>query len=479
MKKLSEICKRLRVCETNVSIDYDVTGITTDSRTVEKGNVFVVTEGNEKYVKDAFNRGAVCVIAEKAYEEPCVKIESLREGLSLACSDFYDNPEKKLKIIGVVGTNGKTSVTHILNEIFKPYKKTAVIGTLGMFVGDEKIDNPMTTPDPPVLYKVLAKAAEAGVEYVFCEITAHAIFFEKMYGLRCEICVFTNVSRDHLDFFKDMDNYAKIKRSFFCKQNVKIGVINADDENGRKILKESNICSVSYGIDEPSDVFAIDINNEGGLKFIANAFDDIIYASTRFEGKFNVYNILAAISVARLVGLSPRDIQTRLMMMPSIEGRAESISDRPKVVIDFAHTPDGLSNVLRSLKETAKGRVIAVFGCGGNRDKGKRPIMAKIGTDEADFCVFTSDNPRFENPTDIISDMLSGLDEEDLAEHKFVVIENRTEAIDFALNYATDDDCVVVCGKGGEDYMDIKGKKYPYSDKSVCLAALENRNCRR
>lgn len=479
MKKLSQICKRLCVCETNVSDDFDVTGITTDSRTVEKGNVFIVTDGNEKYIKDAINRGAVCLLAEKAYEEPCVKIKSLREGLSLACSDFYDNPEKKVKIIGVVGTNGKTSVTHILNEIFKPYKKTAIIGTLGIFVDGEKIDNPMTTPDPPVLFRTLAKAAERNVEYVFCEITAHAIFFEKMHGIRCEICVFTNVSRDHLDFFDNMQNYAKIKRAYFCKENVKIGVINADDENGQEILNNSTICSVSYGIDEPSDVFAIDIGYDEGIKFIANAFDDIIYVSTRFEGKFNVYNILAAITVARLVGISPRDVQTRLRMMATIEGRAECVSVKPKVVVDFAHTPDGLANILSSLKETTNGKIIAVFGCGGNRDRGKRPIMAKIGTELADLCVFTNDNPRYENPTEIIRDMVSGLDEQSMDDGKYVVIEDRTEAINFAVRLATDDDCVVVCGKGGEDYMDIEGKKYPYSDKSVCLTALENKACRR
>lgn len=474
MKKLSEICRRLNIKETNVCIDYDVTGIETDSRNVKEGCVFAVTEGNEKYIDEAFTRGAVCLLAEKAYEVPCIKVDDIRESLALACSDFYDNPEKKLKIIGVVGTNGKTSITHILYEIFKPYKEVGVIGTLGIRIGEEEFDNSMTTPDPPLLYRALSEAVKCGVEYVFCEITAHAIYFKKFYGIRCEICVFTNITQDHLDFFRDMETYANTKTSYFNKSNMKIGVVNSDNEFGRNIIQNSNICCVSYGINQPSDVFGIDLSFNDGLKFIANAFDDIIYVNTRFEGKFNVYNILASIAVARLVGISPRDIQSRLRMLTPIEGRADCISSSPKVVIDFAHTPDGLKNVLESLKETTKGKLIAVFGCGGNRDRLKRPIMAKIGTENADVCVFTSDNPRFEDPESIINEMVAGLNDDD----NYVSITDRACAIEFALRLATADDCVVICGKGGENYMDIKGKKYPYSDKSVCLAVMEKLSCR-
>lgn len=474
MKKLSEICKRLNIRETNICVDYDVTGIETDSSKIREGFVFAVTDGNEKYIDDAFARGAVCLLAEKAYELPCIKVDDVRESLALACSDFYDNPEKKLKIIGVVGTNGKTSVTHILYEIFKPYKKAAVIGTLGIMIGDERIDNAMTTPDPPLLYYALSEAVNNNVEYVFCEITAHAIHFKKFYGIRCEICVFTNITQDHLDFFGDMEKYAETKLSYFDKSHMKIGVINSDDEYGRKIIIESNICCVCYGISQPSDVFGIDLSLEGGVKFIANAFDDIIYVNTRFEGKFNVYNILASIAVARLVGISPRDIQSRLRMLTPVEGRADCVCSSPRVVIDFAHTPDGLRNVLESLKETTKGKLIAVFGCGGNRDRLKRPIMAKIGTDNADVCIFTSDNPRYEEPESIIGEMIAGVGDDD----NYISIPDRACAIEFALRLATADDCVVICGKGGEDYMDIKGKKYPYSDKSVCLAVMEKLNCR-
>lgn len=473
MKRLSEICKRLIIKETNVIEDYEIFGIETDSRKIRKGYLFVVTEGNEKYLDDAFRRGAVCVMAEKAYSVPCIKVDNVRESLSLSCSDFYDNPERKVKIVGVVGTNGKTSITHILYELFKPYKKVGIIGTLGIVIGEERSDNPLTTPDPPLLFKILREAVEKGIEYLFCEISAHAIYFKKFYSIRCEICIFTNLTQDHLDFFVSMEKYAEVKRSYFDKNNMKIGVINVDDETGYEILKSSNICSVSYGINQPSDVFGIDVNCENGVKFIANAFDDIIYVSTRFEGRFNVYNILACIAVARLVGISPKDIQSRLKMLSPIEGRADCVWSSPKVVIDYAHTPDGLKNILGSLKETTNGKLIAVFGCGGNRDKLKRPIMANIGTDIADVCVFTSDNPRFENPDDIIKDMLRGVE----GKQNYITIPDRTCAIQFAIRLANDDDCVVVCGKGGEAYMEIKGEKYPYSDKRVCLTVLESKNC--
>lgn len=474
MKKISELCKRVKIIETNVMQDYFITGIETDSSKVKEGYLFFVTDGNAQYVPDAVKNGAICLIGEKMYDYPCIRVENVRIALSIASSNFYDHPEKKLKIIGVVGTNGKTSITHILYELMKPYKKSAVIGTLGVWIQGEKIESEMTSPDPQYLFAYLSEAARQGVEYAFCEISAHAIFYQKFYGIKCEICVFTNITQDHLDFFEEMERYARVKMNYFSKNNMKTAVINADDPYGQKLLQTTDVCAVSYGIDQPSDVFAIDIENKNGLKFVVNAFDEIFYASTRFEGKFNVYNILAAFTVARLLGVETGELQSRIQMISPIAGRVNRIWQSPKIVVDYAHTPDGLQNVLQTLKETCCGKLIAVFGCGGNRDRSKRKIMATIGTQIASVCIFTSDNPRDEDPEDILRDMTN-----ELSAGNYICIPDRANAIDFAIRLACPDDCVAICGKGEEKYIEMKGKKVPFNDKEYCLSVLENRLCQK
>jgi UDP-N-acetylmuramoyl-L-alanyl-D-glutamate--2,6-diaminopimelate ligase len=333
----------------------------------------------------------------------------------------------------------------------------------------------MTSPDPPVLFKALRMAADEGAEYVFCEITAHAIFFDKFYGIRSELCIFTNITQDHLDFFGSMEKYAAAKLGYFINGNVKIGIINADDKYGREIINSGKLCCVSYGIEQPSDVFAIEISHDKGLSFVANAFDDIMYIKTCLLGRINVYNLLAAVAAARLAGISPEKIENAARGLAPVEGRMNVICYEPKVIVDFAHTPDGVLQALTAVRETVNGRIIAVFGCGGNRDKLKRPIMAGIGVKYADVCVFTSDNPRDENPEDIIGDMIKGVGDSG----NYIVIQDRINAIEFAVKLAGKDDCVLVCGKGGENYTEIKGARVPYSDKAVCAAALEKKKCRK
>ena len=473
MKKLSELCQRIKIIDSNIVVDYEIHGIETDSNKIRENYIFVVTDGNKKFVKEAIQNGAVCFICEEILPYLCVQVSDVRESLAILASNFYDNPEKNLKIIGVVGTNGKTSITNILYKLIKPFKKVAVIGTLGVEINGKKYESDMTSPDPQMLFYFLKEAVKEKVEYVFCEISAHAIYYKKFFGITCDICVFTNITQDHLDFFKDMESYASVKTGYFNEKNMKTAVINVDDEYGRNILKNINICSISYGLNNPCDVFAVDIEENNGLNFVVNAFDEIFYAETRFAGTFNVYNILAAITVARLIGVGCYEIEKQIKNVTPIEGRANLIWSEPKVVIDFAHTPDGIKNILQSVKEQTKGRLIAVFGCGGNRDKEKRPIMAQIATDIASICVFTSDNPRYEDPNRILDDMTGSL-----LNKNYVRIVDRTNAIEFALKHAGKNDSVVICGKGGENYIDRMGKKYPYSDKNVCLSVLEKLNCK-
>ena len=470
MKKLSELCRRIRIKDTNVCEDYYIEGISVDSAKVKENYIFVETEGNSAYTPEALKKGAVIVISQNMHDEiPCIKVENIRESMSLICSEFYDNPQSKLKIIGVVGTNGKTSVTHILANIFRKVSKIAIIGTLGIWINDKKYDNNMTSPDSPELFYYLAECVKNKVEYVFCEITAHAIYFEKFYGIRTEMCVFTNISRDHLDFFETFEKYADTKVKYFCRENMKFAVVNSDDKYGIEIINKSKLCSVSYGIIHPSDVFAIDISQKNGLSFIINAFDDILYIKTKLIGKFNVYNILAAIAVAKSFGLKNEIILNAINELEPIEGRLNIVNKKPLVVVDFAHSPDGLKNVLETLKDVVDGKIISVFGCGGNRDKGKRPIMGMIGTTLSDVCIFTSDNPRFEDPGEIISDIVSGVGDAE----NFRIVEDRREAINLAIKIASPEDCVIICGKGGENYIDVKGKKIPFNDKDICKKILE------
>lgn len=473
MKRISDICKRIKIKDTNLELDMEIYGLEVNSKKVKNGYIFFVTEGNEKYINKAIENGAVCLIGEKMYNLPCIVVDDIREAMALICSDFYDNPEKSLNIIGVVGTNGKTSVSHILYEIAKTYKKVAVIGTIGIIIENEKFENGMTSPDPTVLFKTLKNAVDKKVEYVFCEVTAHAIYYKKFYGIVLDYCIFTNISQDHLDFFGDMEKYSNVKLSYFTKENVKIAIVNSDDKYGKKILGSKDICSVSYGIDEPSDVFAIDIVQDKRLSFIVNAFDDIFFVETKLCGRFNVYNILAAVAVLKMIGFGAKQIEDGLKKIEPIEGRVNEICSKPKIIVDFAHTPDGLENVLGCLKKEIKGKLIAVFGCGGNRDKQKRPIMGRIGTEIADICIFTSDNPREEDPDEIIDEIVAGVDGKD----NFICITDRSSAIEFAVCLAKEEDCVAICGKGGEKYMDIKGEKIPYDDKMVCKSILERIKC--
>lgn len=327
----------------------------------------------------------------------------------------------------------------------------------------EFIDTGFTTPDPDILHSIFQNMQKQGVEYVVMEVSAHALALEKMEGIKFDVAVLTNISQDHLDFFGTMENYEKAKYKLFSLSRSRFGVVCADGVNMNKFMKACQIPVCSYGINSPSDVFAIDIKQSlQGSEFICNCNDEVMIVKTPLAGEFNVQNALAAISTCSALGIEKEVILRELKYAPMVDGRFNVLSGEGKrVVVDFAHTPDGLEKIIKNVRALTEGRVITVFGCGGNRDSSKRPIMGKIATSLSDQVVFTSDNPRFEEPMDIIKDIEKGA-----VVNNYVIQPDRRKAIAMALDAAKENDTVIIAGKGAEKYQDIKGEKHPYDDYS-------------
>lgn len=466
--KLSDLLKGTEVVEWNVDKDIQIDDICTASDKAKQGDVFICLEGTRtdghvfaEKLKDVVE----CFIVKKPVASPYVLVKDTRKAYSTVCRNFFGNPSKDMKFISVVGTNGKTSTAHILANLLRTAGiATGTIGTLGHFVGEEKIGESLTTPDPYELNKILQLMRTRAVEVVIAEVSAHAIYFDKLYGIKSDMAIFTNVSQDHLDFFKTFEEYSDVKISFF-KDNVDMAVVNVDDETGRKLIGKVDIPVITYGLNEPSDVFAIDVYPDfDGTSFVVNMFDEIFEIKSPLYGVFNVYNLLAAMICASSLGIDSETIKRGIRKLKPIDGRFNVLKNgKGFIVIDYAHTPDGLDNLLKTARTITKSRLITVFGCGGDRDVSKRKIMGRIASELSDCVILTSDNPRSENPDKIIADIADG------AVKPLKAIENRVEAISYALNEMTEGDTVVIAGKGAENYMEIKGKKIPYSDLETVI----------
>lgn len=476
--KLSELLQGLKTVSMPQNTDIEIKGIAIDSRVVKEGDLFICIKGSNddghNHALEAEMLGAAAIVAEHSVESslPTVIIDNSRCGYSKISQNFFKNPILSMKFVTVVGTNGKTSTSIILNNLLtNAGYKTGLIGTLGYKIIDKNINADLTTPDPFMLNKLFYKMKQAGVEIVIAEVSAHAIALQKLYGIKSDVCIFTNVSQDHLDFFNDFENYANTKLSFFTPEHIRLAVVNSDDKYGQIIAKNARIPVITYGIDEPSDVFAINIENgESGTTFIINLFDEIYELKTTLFGKHNLYNVLGAVTVAKMLSISTACIAENLQNMPMIEGRFNIFMHKKgKIVVDFAHTPDGLQNLLLSARPLTSGRIITVFGCGGNRDRTKRSIMGDIAGRLSDFVILTSDNPRFEEPMDIINDILPSVI---AVNDNVLAIENRKEAIRRAVELMNDGDMVIVAGKGGETHTEIKGKKFKSSDISEVKAII-------
>lgn len=475
---LKDLLQGIELININANLNEEIASIVTDSRKGGKNNLFVALKGNvdgHNFCSEAIKNGSSAVITQRKMNNnlPYIQVKDTRKALAIIAGNFYNNSHKNLKIIYVVGTNGKTTTTYIINSILRANgNKTSVIGTLGAVINGKKIKTDLTTPDPLELHRLMQLSYENGVEYVVMEASAHAIYYSKLEGIKAEIAVFTNISQDHLDFFLDMDKYSKVKMSIFDNEKVKLSIVNSDDAYGRKIISKKNCISISYGIDNPADVFAVDIisyNNK--TRFILNAFDEVSDITIPFWGKFNIYNTLSAIAVARSLSVPMETIRKALSSLKEVSGRFNIIKNDITVIIDYAHTPDGLENLLKAVKTLDGGKIITVFGCGGDRDKSKRPLMGKIAAIYSDFCIITSDNPRFEEPMSIINEIEKGVME---VSQNYICIKDRSNAIAYAIRYAQKGDKVVVAGKGGENYLDVMGVKLPYSDKKAVKSALRS-----
>lgn len=479
--KLKTLIKNLKYTKIIGSTELEIKDLAASSTLVTDGALFIALCGNtfdgNSFIRQAELYGAKAVITEKELTTTLTQIivPNARKAMSFVSAEFYGRPSEKMKIIGVTGTNGKTTTTYIIKSILDSAGiKCGVIGTLGIVYDKVYVEPSLTTPDPIALHKTLAEMYKKGVKVVVMEVSAHALYYDKTNDVSFEVGVLTNFTQDHLDFFGNMEDYKKAKKKFFEKDRCKFKVVNSDDALGVELLSEDNKI-ISYGIENPSDVFAIDlVSDDFGSEFVLNLFDVIYDVDLSLIGNFNVYNAMAGATATALIGVPTEKIIRGLCSIKTVSGRLELVYKADfSVYIDYAHTPDGLEKTLSALKGICRGRLICVFGCGGNRDKEKRPLMGSISGKYADFTVITSDNPRFEEPMDVISSIEEGLLKET---RNYVVVQERAEGIKYALDYAKKGDVVLIAGKGSEKYQEILGIKHVYNDKDTVKELVKGKN---
>lgn len=460
--------------------DYEVKDIRNNSKLVEPGDIYVAIKGSNvdghRFAADAAARGARTVVVEQDMGlENQLIVQDTKKAYAMLCANFFGNPSERIKLIGVTGTNGKTSTTTIIKSILEAAGlKTGLIGTIQIEYGAVVKPNPNTTPDAYMFQKTLKEMLDAGCCYVVSEISSHALAQERILGSRFEVCGFTNLTQDHLDYHKDMEDYFLAKKKLFTMG--KYNVVNIHDAYGRRLAEELPEKPVTFSVSDPNaDFYASEIEctassvhfrmTHGGVT------SRVIFA---IPGLYSVENALAAISICRVLGISMDTIISALAKIKGVKGRCEIIfsNSRFMVVCDYAHTPDGIENILQSLKAVSKGRVVAVFGCGGDRDRTKRPLMAEACEKYADFIIVTSDNPRSEDPEAIIGDILPGMS----GKVDFVKRTDRTEAIRYAMENAQQDDVIVLLGKGHETYQILKNETIHYDEREVVARIAKNLN---
>lgn len=472
--RLQQLIDGLDVLELIGNADTDVRGVNIDSRKVGKDEMFIAVRGTavdgHSFIPKAIEQGAsviVCEeIAEKADGIVYIKVENTEQIVGQIATVFYGNPTEKLKLVGVTGTNGKTTIATVLYNMFRAMgHKAGLLSTVVNYVDDKAIPTEHTTPDPITLNSLLAQMVEAGCEYVFMEVSSHSVVQNRIGGLRFAGGLFTNITRDHLDYHVTFENYIKAKKLFFDRlPKEAFAITNADDKNGCVMTQNTKAVVKTYSVQNTADFRA---------KIIECHFDGMLLeidgkeVAVQFIGKFNVSNLLAVYGAAIMLGKESEEVLIALSAMKPVNGRFEALKS-PKgftAIVDYAHTPDALENVLNAIHGVlqGKGQVITVCGAGGNRDKGKRPLMAKEAVRQSDKVILTSDNPRFEEPEDILNDMLAGVPEDKAG--KVLIIVDRRQAIKTACMIAQKGDVILVAGKGHEDYQIIKGVKHHFDDK--------------
>ncbi len=482
--KLQDLLQGIAVVECTADLNLNIEAIHYDSRKVTPGSLFVAISGfasdGNRFIPMALGKGAAVVVTAKKPEGevPYVLVASDRMALAMLGCNFYGHPAKSMTMIGVTGTNGKTSVTLLLKQVLEKClgAKVGLIGTMANMVGDEVIPTERTTPESFELQGLFARMREAGCTHVVMEVSSHAITLDRIGGVHFDIAAFTNLTEDHLDFHKTMEAYCDAKAELLRRCDK--AVINTDDSYAPRMLAAAGCPVLTTCVEGEGNLRALDLELlSEGIRFTAQCGNEAAEIHVPIPGKFTVYNTLTVLGIAKQLGLSLSSCAAALAKVQGVKGRIEVVPTPGmpfSVLIDYAHTPDGLENVLSSVRDFCRGRLISVFGCGGDRDPMKRPIMGRIGVELSDIAIISSDNPRTENPMDIIRDILKGVNQE---QGEYIVMEDRRSAIRYAMDIAEKDDIIVLAGKGHETYQEIQGVKHHLDEREeVAAHLLEMRN---
>lgn len=481
--KLNDVIQGVNTISIKGDLNIDINNIQYDSRKITVNSLFICVRGfnvdGHNFIEKAMEKGAVAFLVEEDLEKEgytFIRVEDTRSTMAKIAHNFYDKPSSKMDIIGVTGTNGKTSITTFLSEILKSTnEKVGLVGTIKINDGKKDIESNSTTPESRDLQEYFNVMVNNKCKYCTMEVSSHSLALNRVDEVEFKIGVFTNLTPDHLDFHKDLEDYRQAKEKLFYKTSL-ANIINIDDSGGLKIyenIKEIDTPVYTYGIEKDTDFKATNIKmtmNGVSYHLITPTYETEIYVSV--PGKFTVYNTLGVIAVCYMLNIPKETIIKGLKNTNGVCGRFETVQNNKgiSVIVDYAHTPDALENILNTAKEFAKGNIITVFGCGGDRDKTKRPIMGKIAQNMSDVCIITSDNPRTEDPKLIIEDILEGVDP---ANNNYNIVIDRKEAIKKAIESAKEDDIVIIAGKGHEDYQIIGKTKYHFDDKEVANEYLE------
>jgi UDP-N-acetylmuramoyl-L-alanyl-D-glutamate--2,6-diaminopimelate ligase len=485
--QLQTLLSYIKTQPLNINENPLVTSIEMDSRDVKVGSLFICIKGytvdGHDYAHLAIEKGAVAIISERPLDvtAPVIEVKDSKRVMAILADAFYQQPTQKLQLIGVTGTNGKTSTTHIIENVFQAYgQKTGLIGTLHIKIGNRKYEVKNTTPESLTLQKTFSHMVKENVDTAIMEVSSHALDEGRVHGCDFDIAVFTNLTQDHLDYHQTMTEYRRVKGLLFAQlgnkfdhKKPKFAILNADDEASVEYIRSTSAHIITYGIKEKSDFVATNIAMKNtGTTFLLTVFGEQYEVEMKLVGIFSVYNVLAAIAASYAANIPVSVMIDSIKGIEGVPGRFELVYGGQDfaVIVDYAHTPDSLENAVKTVKEFAKGKVFTIVGCGGDRDKTKRPIMANIATQLSDYSILTSDNPRSEDPLAILKDMEAGV-----IGSNYNVIVDREEAIRYAVRHAKKDDVILIAGKGHETYQQIGNQILDFDDRVIAKKAIKER----
>ncbi len=492
--KLSQLIQGFPVLNVVGALEKEITSIAFDSRKVKPGSLFVAIPGLKqdggRFIQDAMQRGALAFITELPADklnkldlttkgQTAICVDDSRRALAWVSAEHYEHPSKKMNLVGITGTNGKTTLTYILEKMYQMRGgETGVIGTINYRYGDFQAPASVTTPESLDINRMLADMAEQGVKDCFLEVSSHSLALSRVAELQFSLGIFTNLSRDHLDYHIDMEDYKNTKKKLFQNTVMEQQVINIDDPAGKEIVHETDRPTLTTGIDQMADIRAENCNlSEAGSQFTLKTPSGSLEVQTLLLGRHNIYNLLSGAAAAHAQGFSLNEIQKGLQAISHIPGRFERVDcgQNFSVVVDYAHTHEALTNVLTAAKALTEKKIIVVFGCGGDRDRGKRKEMGRVALESSDYAVITSDNPRTEDPERIIKDILKGVPSLSRESQDYIVLSDRKQAIEHAIENARSGDLILIAGKGHENYQILNTETIHFDDKEIATDAITQR----